>query len=337
MTLHLITKLITSANCLMVMSPIMAAVQSSGSVICKKETIDERSWGIINVSVCNLRQSGDYDAGMASQALLGTPIKILEDGAWLKIQTPDDYKSWVLESSLCRATSDEVKNWNEAPQIVVTAIYGFVYSKDDTNSQTVSDVVASDRLKLLDKKGKFYHVAYPDGRTGYLPTSDGDIVSKWRKNIKQDAQSIIATAKKLMGIPYMWGAMSTKGADCSGFVRTVFMEHDIIIPRDASQQAYIGAHIDIAPDFSNLLPGDLLFFGCDDCKGKDAHVCHVGIYIGKQKFIHSLGCVHISSFNPEDKEYDEYDRNRLLWAQRVLTYINQEKEINTTDRNEFYK
>jgi hypothetical protein len=336
MTIHLIEKLITSANCIMVMSPIMGATQGSGSIICNNNTANEKSWGIINVSVCNLRQSGDYDAGMASQALLGTPIKVLKDSSWLEIETPDHYKSWMLESSLCRVTKDELKNWNEAPQVVVTAIYGFVYSKNSIKSQTVSDVVASDRLKLLDKKGKFYHVAYPDGRTGYLPISDGAIVNKWREEIRQDAKSIIASAMKLMGIPYMWGGMSTKGADCSGFVRTVFMEHDIILPRDASQQALVGAHIDIASDFSNLIPGDLLFFGCDGCE-KEVHVCHVGLYIGEQKFIHSLGCVHISSFNPKDKEYDEYNRNRLLWAQRVLPYINQEEGIQTTDRNEFYK
>ncbi len=334
MNMHLLKKLITSANCLMIMSPVMGAVTGGGSAICK-DTVNGKSWGIINVSVCNLRLSGDYDAGMASQALLGTPIKILKDTSWLEIETPDHYKSWILEASLCRVTKEELQNWNEAPQVVVTAIYGFVYSDDDLKSQTVSDVVASDRLRLLDQKGSFYHVAYPDGRTGYLPVSDGAIVSEWRKTVKQDAQSIIASAKKLMGIPYMWGGMSTKGADCSGFVRTVLMEHDIILPRDASQQALVGAHIDIAPDFSNLRPGDLLFFGCG-CKG-DMHVCHVGIYIGNKKFIHSLGCVHISSFNPEDKDYDEYDLNRLLWAQRVLPYINQEEGINTTDRNEFYK
>ncbi len=336
MTIHFLEKLITSANCLMIMSPIIGAVPGAGPVRIK-DTTDDKPWGIVDVSVCNLRQSGDYDAGMASQALLGTPIKILEDGTWMKVQTPDNYESWVLNSFLCRTTKDEVKAWNEGPQIVVTAIYGFVYSKNDMKSQTISDVVASDRLKLLDENGKFYHVAYPDGRTGYLPKSDGAIVSSWRENIKQDAKSIIATAKTLMGIPYMWGGMSTKGVDCSGFVRTVFMQHDIILSRDASQQAYLGAHIDIAHDFSNLRPGDLLFFGCDGCEGKDARVCHVGIYIGEQKFIHSLGYVHISSFNPKDKDYDEYDLNRLLWAQRVLPYINQEKGINTTDKNEFYK
>ena len=63
---------------------------------------------------------------------------------------------------------------------------------------------------------------------------------------------------------------------------------------------------------------------------------HVGIYIGHKKFIHSLAWVHVSSFDPSDPEYDEYDLNRLLWAQRVLPLVNSTPEVMTNDRNEWY-
>ena len=63
---------------------------------------------------------------------------------------------------------------------------------------------------------------------------------------------------------------------------------------------------------------------------------HVGIYIGNKKFVHSLAWVHVSSFDPADPEYDEYDLNRLLWAQRVLPLVNTIPEVTTNDRHAFY-
>lgn len=316
----------------------LTLVLAFGTVVARSSAeSDTAKWAIINVSCCNLRTTGDYDAGMESQALLGMPAKVIEGGTWVKIETPDEYLAWVLKSSLVLVNKQQLDAWNQAPQVVVTSIYGFVYEKPSTSSQHVSDVVASNRLKLLGKTGSFYKVEYPDGRKGYISVKDAQKVTDWRKAIKQDANSIIATGMKLNGIPYMWGGMSTKGVDCSGFIRTILYMHDIVIPRNASQQAKKGQHLEIEPDFSNLIPGDLVFFGRKATEDKPAHVSHVGMYIGNQKFIHSLGWVHVSSFNPADPEYDEYDLNRLLWAQRVLPYINKEDGLTTTDKNEFYK
>ena len=50
---------------------------------------DSIMWAIVNVSCCNLRTSGDYDAGMETQGLLGMPLRILENGTWLEVETPD--------------------------------------------------------------------------------------------------------------------------------------------------------------------------------------------------------------------------------------------------------
>ena len=113
--------------------------------------------------------------------------------------------------------------------------------------------------------------------------------------------------------------------------------HDIIIPRDASQQAYVGEHIEIAPDFANVQRGDLVFFGRKATAERKEGISHVGIYLGNKQFIHALGDVHVSSMNPADKNYDEFNTKRLLFAVRFLPYINKEKGMNTTDNNPYYK
>ena len=230
-------------------------------VLPDEAALEGKTYGIINLSVASLRVQPDYSSEMMTQALLGMPVRVLERDGWYRIQTPDDYIAWTHRVSVLPVTREELTAWNQAEKVVVTSHYAFVYSQPDRRSQTVSDIVAGNRLKLEGTKGGFYHVSYPDGRQGYVEKSVALPEREWRKALKQDAASIIRTAHTLMGVPYLWAGTSSKGVDCSGFVRTVLFMHDIIIPRDASQQAYVGQHIDIAPDFSNLQPGDLVFFG----------------------------------------------------------------------------
>ncbi len=298
--------------------------------------LEGKTYGIINLSVASLRESPDFSSEMMTQALMGMPVRVLQRDGWLRIQTPDEYIAWVHRVGVHLVTKEELTAWNQAEKIVVTAHYGFVYSRPELDSQTVSDVVAGNRLKWEGTKGAFYKVTYPDGREGYISKSIAMPEKKWRAALKQDAASIIQTAHTLMGVPYLWAGTSSKGADCSGFMRTILYIHDIIIPRDASQQAYVGEHIDIAPDFSNLEPGDLIFFGRKATAERKERVVHVGMYIGSKRFIHSQGDVRISSFDPADELFDEYNLGRLLFAGRILPYINKEKSLNTTDKNEFY-
>lgn len=302
-----------------------------------EEGLEGKTYGIINLSVASLRVEPDYSSEMTTQALLGMPVRVLERNGWYRIQTPDDYIAWVHRVSVLPVTRKELTAWNRAEKVVVTSHYAFVYSQPDRRSQTVSDVVAGNRLKLEGAEGDFYRVSYPDGRRGYVEKSVALPEREWRKNLKQDATSIIRTAHTLMGVPYLWAGTSSKGMDCSGFVRTVLFMHDIIIPRDASQQAYVGQHIDIAPDFSNLRPGDLVFFGRKATAERKERVVHVGIYIGGRRFIHSQGDVRISSFDPQDERFDAFNLERLLFATRVLPSINKEKGLNTTDKNPYYR
>ena len=53
----------------------------------------QKGWGVVTVSVCNMRTEADYDAGMATQGVLGMPVQILEDGSWLKVRTPEGYEA----------------------------------------------------------------------------------------------------------------------------------------------------------------------------------------------------------------------------------------------------
>lgn len=310
-------------------------VQDSLRLLPDETVLENKTYGIVNLSVCNLRIADDFSSEMVTQGLLGMPVRVLDHTSWYRIQTPDNYIAWVHRAGITPMTKDEYNAWNSAEKVIVTSHYGFTYEKPDAKSQSVSDVVAGNRLKWEGTEGAFYKVSYPDGKKAYISRTISQPEKEWRKTLKQDAASIISTGKTLLGVPYLWAGTSSKGIDCSGFVRTILYMHDIIMPRDASQQAYVGEHIDINPDFGNLEPGDLIFFGRKATADRKERVVHVAIYIGNKKFIHSQGDVRINSFDPDDAVYDEYNLNRLLFATRFLHSIGT-PDINTTLTNPYY-
>ena len=294
--------------------------------------VSAQQWGVVDISVCNMRKTPDYDAEMVSQALLGTPVHVLrisESLGWPEIQSPDRYIGWVHKDAVTLMTQKEYHAWNRATKVVVTSLAGVVRDRPSRKGGTVSDVVAGDRLRYLGRKGTWLKVGFPDGRTGYLFRKDGMPESKWRRRLDCSPEAVLATARSMTGFPYLWAGMSPKGMDCSGFVRTVLFLHDIIIPRDASQQAPMGERIDRQED---LQPGDLVFFG----NRQTGRVSHVGFYLGEGRFIHSLGLVKVGSMDPSAPDYDAYNTGRYLFGARILPYIDRQEGLNTTLTNPFY-
>lgn len=162
--------------------------------------LEGKTYGIINVSVANLRAAPDFSSEMMTQGLMGMPVHVLQRDGWIHIQTPDNYIAWVHRVGVHLVNEAEMAAWNNAEKIVVTAHYGFVYSKPDRTSQTISDVVAGNRFKWDGSKGAFYKVIYPDGRQGYISKSIAMPEKKWRSGLKQDAADIIRTARTMIGI-----------------------------------------------------------------------------------------------------------------------------------------
>ena len=292
-----------------------------------------QQYGVVDISVCNMRDTPNYSAEMVSQALMGTPVEILQYGGeygWPEVKTPDGYTGWVHKAAITPMTAEQLHEWNHGPQAVVTALTGIVYEAPSARSAVVSDVVGGDRLRLLGKCSKYLKVGFPDGRTGYISKADAKELTAWRKGLDTSAEAILETALSMHGFPYIWAGMSPKGMDCSGYVRTVLFMHDIIIPRDAGPQSRTGERIQ---GFDSLQPGDLVFFGRWD--GDNPRVSHVGFYLGAGRFIHSLGLVKIGSFNADDPLYDAYNTGRYLFGSRIVPFT--DPQYSTTLTNPLYQ
>ncbi len=86
-------------------------------------------------------------------------------------------------------------------------------------------------------------------------------------------------AERFVGSPYETGGITRDGFDCSGFVRWIYHQQGIELPRNSREQARNGP----AVDGGGLARGDLVFFGA----GRGGGISHVGIYIGGGRFAHA--------------------------------------------------
>lgn len=293
-------------------------------------------YGVVSSSVINLRLNRGQEAEMGTQALMGTPVHILETvHGWSRLMTPEGYIAWTPEESVQLMNSIEYQTWTSASKVIVNTYFGILRSNPSESGDVVSDVVWGDIMRSIGRKGKYAHVLLPDGRTAFILHKWVTPFDKWLDSRKAKASAILETATCFIGFPYLWGGTSIKGMDCSGFTKTCFYLNGVILPRDASQQALTGENIDITKDFDSLRPADLLFFGY--VKENKEHVSHVGIYIGKGEFIHSSGTIHISSLLPGSINYDAYNTNRVLRAQRLLTRIDVDSNLVSIRNHPFYK
>jgi cell wall-associated NlpC family hydrolase len=163
-----------------------------------------------------------------------------------------------------------------------------------------SDYVALTQIPYENLDSKNTPLFFRGGKsTGVTPSASALNMGK------PTASAIITTAKKYIGVPYVWGGSTPSGFDCSGFVQYVFNAHGISLPRTSKQQYGVGTYVSKA----NLKAGDLVFF---DTEGSG--ISHLGIYIGNNQFIHassSKGVIITSLSNT-------YWAPRYYGAKRIL-------------------
>lgn len=310
--------------------------KSSAAQTGQENAVGEKTYGVINVSVADTRTRSSYAAEMATQLLLGQPVKVLERDGWWKIEGIEGYVSWIPSSSFVRMTKEEFNAWTAAPKIVFTDFYGFCYELPDEKLHTVSDLVYGNMLRLEGEEGNFYQVAYPDGRRGFVLKNQAKTFEEWIAGQQLSEAAVLEAAFRMKGIPYTWGGTSVKGLDCSGFTKSVFFEFGVILQRDASQQAKTGEPVDITNGYDMLCPGDLLFFGKAATADKPARVRHVAFYIGNKEFIHASGFIKVNSLDPTQPHYDELNTKELLSARRIIGYVDTEG-IQSISNNPLYK
>lgn len=93
--------------------------------------------------------------------------------------------------------------------------------------------------------------------------------------------SLVSSARELLGVRYVWAGSSIKGVDCSGLVRYAFAKLGLRVPHNAAEIARSGEAVD--PDTAKMLPGDLIVFSAN----RSTRISHVGMYVGDGVMVHA--------------------------------------------------
>jgi hypothetical protein len=220
---------------------------------------------------------------MVSQALLGEELLVLER-----------QEKW----SMIRLVNDGYEGWMDNKQFGVFA------------HEEATVVLSAPITRCVNDKGEV--IWLPAASIVPQSWAQGESQQRW----SGDAACIEQCARTFLNAPYLWGGRTILGMDCSGFTQLVMRLNGVSIPRDAYQQADLGATISFVEESQT---GDLAFF--DNAEGR---IIHVGIVIrsadGVVEIIHASGKVRLDSLDHQgifNKEQSSYS-HKLRIIKRIV-------------------
>lgn len=308
----------------MITSILAGLALSSSAAFCGNPVQEEapKQWAVVELSSNFMREEPDYESGNGTQALMGTVVEVVDtDRYWKKIISPDPYTAWANELGLAMMDEAQKDEYIAAAKWICTVEYSHIYAEPDAGSMRISDFNMGDLVRKAGElpggpDGSWYRVLLPSGRAGWVPASDIMDFRKWTRTRRLTAENILDLAVKFNGVPYMWGGNTVKYFDCSGLTRFVFFMNGVLIPRNASQQAFVGEEIPV--DFDRMQPGDLLFFGQKATADKPLKASHVAIYMGDKRIIQASQVVRMNSLDPADPDF--YDRE-IISVRRIIGHV----------------
>lgn len=276
--------------------------ENAASVLSQYENL-----GIANVSnYLNVRKEPDKNSDIIGKMIHYSACNIVgEEDGWYQIES-GAVKGYVSKEYII--TGDEAKKiaLDEAKlcAVVTTESNLNVRESASTDSEKITKICTNERYEVLSEQDGWIEISL-EGNDETGETNSGFIAGDYAEvrytlveayefspinSSSSLRNNIVNYALEFLGNPYVWGGTSlTKGADCSGFVQSVFKNYGISLPRTSRQQANAGSKI----SSSDMKPGDLIFYGSPT-------INHVAIYMGNGKIVHAANSrkgIIISSWN----------------------------------------
>ncbi|MDP1880409.1 MAG: C40 family peptidase [Parachlamydiaceae bacterium] len=235
----------------------------------------ENLYYIVNESNFFLRKEPTKCAEIVSQIFFSEHVDLertfvrQDENQWLFIKTSDGCVGWVPNDVII------ISNDPYTSDKRISALKTYIYEKNSLDFSPLNSLPFGCKIKVIDESDPLWdYVTLPDSCRCYI--LKGEISNSQSLNHKE---KLVDLSKKFLNIPYRKGGRCSYGFDCSGFIQLLYRELEIHLPRFAKQQALDERFKEII--LEELEPGDLVFFG----NTKD-DILHVGMSIGKYKFIH---------------------------------------------------
>ena len=279
------------------------------------------NYGLVRTSVANIRTKAGHSQELTSQALMGTPIALLDqDDGWYLIRTPDRYIAWLEEGAFVRVNEEGMREWFSDALFTCVPAQTVVRATPVETGRVVSEVVAGCLLQQTgERQGAYVGVRLPDDRRGWMLEHELLPYAQFATPEGLETDALLTTAYTQVGKPYLWGGTSVKAMDCSGFTKTAYYLNGYVIPRDASQQVHAGVGVALDSTYSELQRGDLLFFGNYRDDGSE-RITHVGFYLGQGRFLHAGAdndYITENSLLEEDVDFAAHRKASLLRVRRL--------------------
>ncbi|HUG38957.1 MAG TPA: SH3 domain-containing C40 family peptidase [Longimicrobiales bacterium] len=268
-----------------------------------------RAEALIGAPIAPVYRRPTMNSTQLSQYVLGHRVTLLSRKArFWRIRGEDRHVGWLHRGYLVRGEGGWALAWERAdggePMVSLGAELhdddGLTFARLPWGSRVLR--VAGGRILL------------PDGRTGVVGGGEVVPVDRMADRFPASGESIVRTARRWMGAPYLWGGVTPNGVDCSGLIQSVFWIHGLALPRDSDMQARVGARLDPGAGFERLRAGDLLFFA------ERNRVNHVAMSIGGARIIHAAASNGGVSMNDlaGDLDLEVWLRQVLHVARRLL-------------------
>ncbi|AIY74512.1 TPA: SH3 domain-containing protein [Bacillus tropicus] len=260
---------------------------------------------VVNATSLRVRTGPATYHSVIGGVLNGTTLNVIgSEGSWFKVNYQG--KTGYVSSEFTKfvkggTTTPEQPKQPEKPNQGAIGDYYInasalnVRSGEGTNYRIIGALPQGQKVQVISENSGWSKINY-NGQTGYIGTrylsktpvggaidnkpnnnnNNNNNNSNNNNNNSGDSSSILAYAKSMQGVPYVWGGTSANGVDCSGYIYHVFKKFGHNISRQ-SVAGYWGS----LPQTSNPQPGDLIYFQNTYKSGPS----HMGIYLGGGSFI----------------------------------------------------